>query len=77
MVTPTVMPAPATDWPVTSVLNVFVGPCAGCLESLHRFLKFISLAFCDGPQEVALTGTWACTQLQLGSISSTPTGPVI
>jgi hypothetical protein len=25
------------DWPVTSVLNVIVGPCAGCLESLHWF----------------------------------------
>jgi hypothetical protein len=33
--------------------------------------------FGDGPQEVALTGTWACTQLRLGSISSTPTGPAI
>jgi hypothetical protein len=25
------------DWPVTFVLNVIVGPCAGCLESLHLF----------------------------------------
>jgi hypothetical protein len=37
MVTPTAMPIPAADWPVTSALNVFVGPCAGCLESLHWF----------------------------------------
>jgi hypothetical protein len=37
MVTPTATPVSAADWPVTSVLNVFVGPCAGCLESLHRF----------------------------------------
>jgi hypothetical protein len=33
----TAMPTPAADWPVTSELNIFVGPCAGCLESLHRF----------------------------------------
>jgi hypothetical protein len=51
MVTPTATPAPTADWPVTSVLNVFVGPCAGCLESLHRFLKFIFLVFCDGLEE--------------------------
>jgi hypothetical protein len=37
MVTLTAMPAPVVDWPMTSVLNVFVGPCAGCLESLRRF----------------------------------------
>jgi hypothetical protein len=37
MVTLTTTPTLATDWPVTSVLNVFVGPCAGCLESLHWF----------------------------------------
>jgi hypothetical protein len=30
-------PIPTADWPVTSVLNVTVGPCAGCLESLHWF----------------------------------------
>jgi hypothetical protein len=38
---PTVMstatPIPMVDWPVTFVLNVTVGPCAGCLESLHWF----------------------------------------
>jgi hypothetical protein len=37
MVTSTATPAPAADWPVTSALNVFVGPCAGCLEWLHWF----------------------------------------
>jgi hypothetical protein len=37
MVTPTATPAPAADWPVTSVLNVFVGPYAGCLRLLHWF----------------------------------------
>jgi hypothetical protein len=30
-------PIPAADWPVTFVLNVTVGPCTGCLESLHWF----------------------------------------
>jgi hypothetical protein len=37
MVTPTATPAPAADSPMTFVLNVFVGPCAGCHESLHWF----------------------------------------
>jgi hypothetical protein len=37
MVTLTAMPVLAADWPVTSSLNVFVGPYAGCLESLHWF----------------------------------------
>jgi hypothetical protein len=37
MVTPTTMPVPAVDWPVTFILNVTIGPCAGCLESLHWF----------------------------------------
>jgi hypothetical protein len=44
MVTPTAMPVPAANWPVTSVLNAFVGPCAGCLESLHWFLKIYLLS---------------------------------
>jgi hypothetical protein len=35
LVTPTTTPVPAADWPVTSALNAFVGPRAGCLESLH------------------------------------------
>jgi hypothetical protein len=33
MATPTATPAPMVDWSVTSVYNVFVGPCAGCLKS--------------------------------------------
>jgi hypothetical protein len=37
MVMPTATPIPTADWPVTFVLNVTVGPCAGCLESLHWF----------------------------------------
>jgi hypothetical protein len=37
MVMPSATPIPTADWPVTSVLNVTVGPCAGCLESLHWF----------------------------------------
>jgi hypothetical protein len=35
LVTLTATPVPATDRPVTSALNGFVGPCARCLESLH------------------------------------------
>jgi hypothetical protein len=37
MVMSTAMPIPTVDWPVTFVLNVAVGPCARCLESLHWF----------------------------------------
>jgi hypothetical protein len=37
MVMPTATPIPTSDWPVTCVLNATVGPCAGCLESLHWF----------------------------------------
>jgi hypothetical protein len=37
MATLTVTPVSTADWPVTFVLNVTIGPCEGCLESLHRF----------------------------------------
>jgi hypothetical protein len=37
MVVPSAMPIPTTDWPITIVLNVIVGPCAGCLKLLHWF----------------------------------------
>jgi hypothetical protein len=37
MAMPTATPIPTADWPVTFVLNVTIGPCAGCLELLHWF----------------------------------------
>jgi hypothetical protein len=37
MVMPTATPIPTVDWPVTFVLNITVGPCAGYLESLNWF----------------------------------------
>jgi hypothetical protein len=37
MVMPTATPISTADRPVTFVLNVTVGPCAGCLELLHWF----------------------------------------
>jgi hypothetical protein len=37
MVMPSASPIPTAGWPVTIILNVTVGPCAGCLESLHWF----------------------------------------
>jgi hypothetical protein len=37
MVMPTATPILMVDWPVTFVLNVTVGSCAGCLKSLHWF----------------------------------------
>jgi hypothetical protein len=51
LVTPTAMPVPAADWPVTSALNGFVGPCAGCLKMLHWFWKFNFSVFCGDPEE--------------------------
>jgi hypothetical protein len=33
----TATPVPMADWPMTFVLNVTTGSCAGCLESLHWF----------------------------------------
>jgi hypothetical protein len=50
----------------------------GCRLNLSRLQTSIpKKEFGGGPQEVASTGTWACTQHQLGSVSSTPTGSVI
>jgi hypothetical protein len=34
---PSAMPIPTADWPMTFVLNVTIGPCSGCLDSLHWF----------------------------------------
>jgi hypothetical protein len=51
MVMSTATPIPTADWPVTFVLNVTVGPCMGCLESLHWFLKLIFSVFRDGPEK--------------------------
>jgi hypothetical protein len=49
-----------------------------CRLDLSRLQTSIpNKEFRGGPQEVASTGTWACTQLRLGSVSSTPTGPII
>jgi hypothetical protein len=44
MVTSTATPVPMANWPMTSVLNVFVGPCVGYLESLPWFLKIYLLS---------------------------------
>jgi hypothetical protein len=50
----------------------------GCRLDLSRLQTSIpKKEFGGGPQEVASTGTWACTQLWLGSVSSTTIGPVI
>jgi hypothetical protein len=50
----------------------------GCRLDLSRLQTNIpKKEFGNGPQEIVSTGTWAYTQLQLGSISSTPTGPAI
>jgi hypothetical protein len=39
MANPTAMPIPTTDWPVTIVLNVTVGPCAGAPRVAALVLK--------------------------------------
>jgi hypothetical protein len=37
MVMSSALPIPMADWPVTIIINVTIGPCAGRLKSLHRF----------------------------------------
>jgi hypothetical protein len=50
----------------------------GCRLDLSRLqTSILKKEFGNGPQEVASTGTWAYTQLRLGSDSSTPAGPAI
>jgi hypothetical protein len=39
MAMPTAMPIPAANWPVTIVLNVIVGPCAGVPRIAALVLK--------------------------------------
>jgi hypothetical protein len=39
MALPTAMPIPTADWPVTIVLNVTVGPCAGAPRVAALVLK--------------------------------------
>jgi hypothetical protein len=60
------MPAPVANWPVTSVLNAFVGPCAGRLESLRWFLKIYLLSLLRRSQGGAVLARAAvrlsCTQ---------------
>jgi hypothetical protein len=51
MTTPTSVPIPTADWPVTVVLNGTVWPCAGCLESLHCFWKIYLFRICDSPEK--------------------------
>jgi hypothetical protein len=42
-VTPTATPVPAVDWPVTSALDAFAGPRAGCLDTAALVLKIFCL----------------------------------
>jgi hypothetical protein len=66
VVTPTATPVSVANWPVTSVLNAFVGPCSGCLESLHWFLKIYLLSLLQRSQGGAVlvraTVQLSCTQ---------------
>jgi hypothetical protein len=45
---------------MTFVLNVTVGPCAGCLESLHWFWKLIFSVFRVGPEKTWHWREWRC-----------------
>ena len=50
----------------------------GCRLDMSRLDTSIpKKEFCPGPQEVASTRTWSCSQLHLGSVSSTPIGPIV
>jgi hypothetical protein len=59
--TPLLVPGP---WDVDST-------CRGWI------LAYLRKSWCLSPQEVPSTGTWTCSQLQLGSVSSTPIGPIV
>jgi hypothetical protein len=49
----------------------------GCRFDVSRLDTSIPKRVGNGPQEVASIGTWTCTQLQPGSVSSTPVGPTV
>jgi hypothetical protein len=49
-VTSTTMPIPAANWPVTSALDGFTGPRAGCLGTAALILKFHLYCLLRQPQ---------------------------
>jgi hypothetical protein len=49
-VTSTATPVPAANWPVTSALDGFTGPCAGCLGTAALILKFFLLCLMWQPR---------------------------
>jgi hypothetical protein len=67
LVTPTATPVPATDRPVTSALNGFVGPCAGCLESLHWTENLTSPSSAAAPRRRGTGASGGATSLYAGT----------
>jgi hypothetical protein len=49
-VTSTATPVPAANWPVTSALDGFTGPCVGCLGTAALILKFHLLCLLRQPR---------------------------
>jgi hypothetical protein len=58
MVTPTATPIPMADWPVTFVLNVTVGPCAGASSRRtgSKNLSFQSSTTAPGRRGIGVSG---------------------
>ena len=52
-------------------------PHLGCRLDVSRLDTSVSERVVNNSRETASAGIWICTQLQLGSVSSTPAGPVI
>jgi hypothetical protein len=53
--------------------SLVLGPLV-CRLDVSRLDSSVPERVGNNPQEAAPTGTWACTQLQLGSVSSTLVG---
>jgi hypothetical protein len=52
----------------------YLGPRLGCRLDMSRLDTSVSKRVVNNSREAASTGLWTCTQLQLGSVSSTPIG---
>jgi hypothetical protein len=52
----------------------YLAPRLGCRLDVSRLDTSVSERVVNNSQEAASAGIWTCTQLQLGSVSSTPIG---
>jgi hypothetical protein len=52
----------------------YLAPRLGCRLGVSRLDTIVSERVVDNSREAASAGIWICTQLQPGSVSSTPIG---